>query len=159
MRLRTLFIVYGVSTVAAIATPFVLQGVKALALRAMPVNSEAPLQSAPGFSGFATHDPSTTIPACVAPNGTEYFGVRGIFYANAWNRQNVYDDGLTSYFASCAIRRDGTVYVEAMNDHAGWLRSYDPSHHLNWEATLPRVFSRIALSKTGTMYFETRPKT
>ncbi len=50
MRLSTLFAVYLVSTVAAIATPFAIHGAEMAYRRMILVNSEAPLELAPKWA-------------------------------------------------------------------------------------------------------------
>src|SRR5579863_1127760 len=160
MRLSTLFLVYAVSTAGAIATPFVIGGVEHVRRWTKPVNSEAPLEAVPPIYP-ATNSGDTTYarPACVASDGTEYYGNRGVFYAGGetGDIRYLYSDVSSSDFESCAVRADGTVYILAAHDREGWLRAYNPSGQLNWSVPLPRTFSHGAISKTGTTYISARP--
>lgn len=149
MRLSRLFLVYVLSTAAAMAIPFALGGFDYALRSAKPVNSEPALEATPAVYEVANSGNSQyALPACIGHDATEYYGERGYFYADAQtgNKRYFTEDVWSSHFHSCAIGTDGTVYALASTDRGALLNTYTPSGNLKWRISLPEVFSRVALS-------------
>ncbi|MGB9436145.1 MAG: PQQ-binding-like beta-propeller repeat protein, partial [Candidatus Acidiferrum sp.] len=161
MRLSRLFLVYVLSTAAAMAIPFALGGFDYALRSAKPVNSEPALEATPAVYEVANSGNSQyALPACIGHDATEYYGERGYFYADAQtgNKRYFTEDVWSSHFHSCAIGTDGTVYALASTDRGALLNTYTPSGNLKWRISLPEVFSRVALSSTGIAYIIARER-
>jgi sugar lactone lactonase YvrE len=159
MRLSRLFLIYLLSTAAAVATPFALYRIDYARRRMIPVGSGPALEAAPLVLPVSNSGNSTyALPACIAPDGTEYYGDRGYFYAydQAGNKRYLTDDAWSSNFDSCAVRADGTVYLLADHNREGSLSAYMRSGKLEWTISLPQAFSSVALSSSGIAYFVAR---
>jgi outer membrane protein assembly factor BamB len=161
MRLRRLFLTYVLSTAVAIAMPFMLAGIEHVRRWMKPVNSEKAIETPPRLtvSGDFSYA-SRALPACVAPDGTEYYGDRDVLYAKTKSgiQRNLDSEVGVSDFRSCAVRADGAVYVLARRDSEGWLRVYSALGQLDRTVQLPEVFSRLAISRNGTAYLAARPR-
>ena len=161
MRLSRLFLIYLLSTAAAIATPFALHGIDYARRRAIPVSSGPALEAAPlVFPVSNSGNSASALPACIAPDGTEYYGDRGYFYADnqAGNKRYLANDVWSSNFDSCAVRADGTVYLLADHNRDGILSAYTRSGQLIWTISLPQAFSGVALAASGITYFVARQR-
>jgi PQQ-like domain len=158
MRLRTVFLIYMLSTAAAIVAPYAMTTIVDARRKTIPVNSEPPQepapvpQSRPMWSGDG--------PACSASNGT-------IYYANGKQSDggdpgaNIqpFDDSLRSDFRTCAVSGDGTVYKVGSADGGPLsLNALEPTAQLKWSVPAQEVCSRPALGPDGSVYLVSRTR-
>jgi hypothetical protein len=155
MRLSTLFAVYLVSTVAAIATPFAIHGAEMAYRRMIPVNSEAPLELAP-TQHQAPRGTFNPIPACQAPDGTEYYMDYRFSAGSEIEARRVFVDDIT--VQSCAVGKDGTLHLVGTSQNENWFRAYSRSGQLKWSIPRDEYCSRPAVSGNGNTYLICMPR-
>jgi hypothetical protein len=155
MRLRILFALYLISTVAAIGTPLAIQTVEMARRRMIPVNSEAPLEPAPAQLE-APRGQFQPIPACQAPDGVEYYKDYHFSSGSDINDRRTFVPDITVQF--CAVSKDGTVYLVGSSDNQSWFRAYTRAGQLKWSMPRDEYCSPPALSRDGTAYFISMPR-
>jgi len=158
MRLRAVFLIYMLSTASAIVAPYAMTKIVNERRKAIPVNTEPPLESAPElqlrpmWSGDA--------PACSAPNGT-------IYYANGKQSDGSdpgantqpFDDSIRIDFRRCAVSGDGTVYKVGLTEEAPLsLNAFEPTAQLKWSVPAQDVCSSPALGPDGSVYVVSRTR-
>src|SRR5271166_6375830 len=161
MRLRTLFALYLISTAAAIGSPFAIQKVEMARRRMIPVNSEAPLEPAPAQLE-APRGEFRPIPACQAPDGVEYYKDYHFSSGSDINDRRTFVPDINVQF--CAVSKDGTVYLVGSSlvgasDNQSWFRAYTRAGQLKWSMPRDEYCSPPALSRDGTAYFISMPRT
>jgi len=166
MRLRTLFALYLISTAAAIGSPFAIQTVEMARRRAIPVNSEAPLEPAPAQLQ-APRGQFQPLPACQAPDGVEYYKDYRFSAGSDINDRRTFVPDITVQF--CAVSQDGTVYLvgsslagsspAGSSDNQSWFRAYTRAGQLKWSMPRDEYCSPPALARDGTAYFISMPRT
>jgi outer membrane protein assembly factor BamB len=157
MALRKLFLVYVLSTAAAIAAPFVMTWVEGVRRHAIPVNSEMALEPTPAINTpYSDSLGRNTRPACIAPDGIEYFGDVSFAMRGKQGALRLLGNVLANDFYSCAAARDGTVYVLGKDNQGHWLRAYGTSGDPKWTAYTGEFRSRLAIGQDGTPYLVTR---
>jgi hypothetical protein len=103
MALRKLFLVYVLSTAAAIAAPFVMTWVEGVRRHAIPVNSEMALEPTPAINTpYSDSLGRNTRPACIAPDGIEYFGDVSFAMRGKQGALRLLGNVLANDFYSCA---------------------------------------------------------
>ena len=151
--LSDLHVVYGVRYRGTVMTTIVNERRKAI-----PVNTEPPLESAPELQFRPMW--SGDAPACSAPNGT-------IYYANGQQSDGSdpgantqpFDDSLRIDFRKCAVRGDGTVYEVGLTEEAPLsLNAFEPTAQLKWSVPAQDVCSRPALGPDGSVYVVSRTR-
>ncbi len=115
MPLRWCFLIYVISTAAAVAAPYAMTTRVNALHKAIPVNSEPPLEPTPALPPRQlSYDNS---PACIAYNSAPYNET--IYYHNG-TQSDSRDPGsglrpfiasARGEFESCSVGIDGTVYV------------------------------------------------
>jgi len=158
MRLRTLFLIYGLSTAAAFAAPYAMTAIENARRKTIPVNSEPPLESAPALQSRGMW--SGDGPACSASNGTIYYGdAKQSDGRDPGGNLRPFAHSLRSDFLACAVGNDGTVYLPGVsNNRAWWLNAYEPTGQMKWSVPTQEVCSRPALGGDGTVYLVSRPR-
>lgn len=150
MRLQKLFVVYLISTAAAVGTPFAISRVDSVWRLMMPVNSEAAVEAAPEMHEGRPR-PLQPIPFCAAPLTAEYYYDDGDFSVGA-------DPGDCRSFISdlkvhlTAVGEDGSVYLEGHGDGQNWLRVYSRTGQLKWAVPIDELDNPLALGRDGTAY-------
>ena len=158
MRLRTVFLIYILSTSAAIAAPYVMTARVTAARKLIPTNSEPALEPAPALQSRRMW--SDTIPACIAFNALPFNDT--IYYQNGMQSDSR-DPGnvlrpfvsvASRGFDSCAVSIDGTVYVSetSANRSSWWLDAYAPTGQLRWQVPTEELRGRIAFGARGMVY-------
>lgn len=155
MRLPTLFVVYLVSTATAIATPFAIEAVNMAHRRMMPVNSEAPLEPAPA-QHEAPRGTFQPIPACQAPDGTEYYADYRFSAGSEINDRRTLVENIS--VQSCAVGKDGTLYLLGASENERWFRAYSRSGQLKWSIPRGEYCSRPAVAGNGNSYLVCMPR-
>jgi hypothetical protein len=156
MALRNLFLIYLLSTGAAIAAPFVMTWVEGIRRQAIPVNSETALETTPALNTpYSDWLGRNTRPACIAPDGTDYFGDISFAMRDKQGIRHLLGDALANDFDSCAIAQDGTVYVLGKDNQGRWLRVYGASGEQKWTTYTGELRSRLAIGQDGTQYLVT----
>jgi hypothetical protein len=156
MRLPTLFAVYLISTATAIATPFAIHEVEMARRRMIPVNSETPLEPAP-IQHEAPQGAFQPIPACQAPDGTEYFMDSSFSAGSEIENRRVFIANIT--VQSCAIGKDGTLYLVGTSENQIWFRAYSRSGQLKWSIPRDEYCSRPAVARNDNTYLVCTPRT
>jgi outer membrane protein assembly factor BamB len=151
MRLGTLFIVYLLSTAAAISSPFAISAVDKRWRRMMPVNSESPLESPPELH---TEQPRSLqpIPVCAAPAvAKDYYYDGGDFAVGS-------DPGDCAAFLPdfkvlhTSVGEDGTLYLEGKSDGQNSLRVYSRTGDLKWAVPIDEIENPLAVAPDGTTF-------
>src|SRR5580698_10459291 len=156
MRLSTLFVVYLVATAAAIATPFAIHGGEMVRRRMIPVNSETPLELAP-TEHQAPRGVFNPIPSCQAPDGTEYYMDYRFSTGSETEDRRVFVDDIT--VQSCAVGKDGTLYLVGTSENENWFRAYSRSGRFKWSIPRDEYCSRPAVARNGNTYLICMPRT
>src|SRR6202035_3706893 len=158
MRLRTVFLIYLLSTASAIVAPYAMTTIVNERRKAIPVNTEPPLESAPELQLRPMW--SGDEPACSASNGT-------IYYANGKQSDGSdpgantqpFDDSIRIDFRRCAVSGDGTVYKVGLTEEAPLtLNAFEPTAQLKWSVPVQEVCSRPALGPDGSVYVVSRTR-
>jgi len=153
MRLESLFVVYLISTAAAIGSPFALRAVDAGWRQAMHVNSEAALEAAPEMHP-GPPQPVQQIPVCAAPLVKGDYFDSGDFVVSD-------DPGGCRTFLSdikvlrSAIGEDGALYLEGRRDGQNSLSVYSQTGELKWTVPIDVIDNPLALGRDGTAYLST----
>jgi hypothetical protein len=155
MRLQTLFVVYLVSTAAAIATPFAIHEGEMARRRMIPVNSETPLEPAPS-QHEAPRGAFQPIPLCQAPDGTEYYMDSSFSAGSEIEDRRIFIANVS--VQSCAIGNDGTLYLVGTSENEKWFRSYSRSGQLKWAISRNEYCSRPAVARNGNTYLVCMPR-
>ena len=155
MRLRTVFVVYLLSTAAVIATPFAIHALEKARREMIAVNSEAPLEATPTLHPGPT-GPFQPIPICTGRNGTEYYNDRDLATGSEVSDRRTFIPDIEVH--SCAVREDGTLYVVGGKDQNYWLRAYSPAAELKWSVTTDEIQSSLAVARDGTAYLISMPR-
>lgn len=161
MRLPSLFAIYIVSTAAAFFTPYALHSVEMSRRRAIPVNSEAPLEPAPEQHPAPT-GAFSALPVCESPNGDDYY--KDSTFSEGGDieyRHTVIPDISVDF---CAVALNRTLYLVgssrdgSTSEAQNWLRAYTPTGVLKW--TIPReaYCSPPAVGRDGTVYLISMPR-
>jgi outer membrane protein assembly factor BamB len=154
MRLDTLFVVYLVSTVAAIGSPFTISVIDKEWRHTMHVNSEAALELAPELHP-GLPQPSQQIPVCAEPLvAKDYYYEGGDFAVGT-------DPSTCGVFLSdfkvlrTTVGEDGTLYLEGKSDGQNSLRVYTRSGELKWAVPIDEIDNLLAVARDGTVYLMT----
>jgi len=153
MRLERLFVVYLISTAAAIGSPFAIYAVDKEWRLMMPVNSEATLEPAPELHP-GRRQPLQPIPVCAAAVGAEYYDDGGDFSVGS-------DPGDCHNFIPnikvlrSAVGEDGTLYLEGPRDGQNSLSVYSRTGELKWTVPIDVIDNPLALGRDGTAYLST----
>jgi outer membrane protein assembly factor BamB len=159
MTLRKQFLIYVVSTSAAFAAPFAMTWVEGMRRHLIPVNSEAGSEKTPNLHAqYSDWLGRNTRPACIAPDGGEYFSDISFAMRDRQGNRRLLGDLLQRDFNSCAIAADGTVYVLGNEGERRWLRAYAPSGDSNWTAYTAERRSSLAVAQDGTPYLVARQR-
>jgi outer membrane protein assembly factor BamB len=151
MRLERLFVVYLISTAAAIVSPFALRAVDAGWRQAMPVNSEKALEPAPEQHAGQPQPPQP-FPVCAA-------AVQGAgYYDDGENFSVGSDPGDCRTFIPnikvmrSAVGENGTLYLEGARDGQYSLSVYSRTGALKWAIPIDDLDNPLALGRDGTAY-------
>jgi outer membrane protein assembly factor BamB len=147
MKLSTLYLVYSLSTVAAIGMPFAMAGLDKAKRAATPVNSEAALETTPSLQDTAR---DISLPLCSTPDGTDFFG-DGTIAADGRTRAE-FKTPIGGELSSCAGSADGVLTVGWDSNNKSLLRAYSPNGRLRWSASAAQVRSRWAIGQDGSAY-------
>jgi outer membrane protein assembly factor BamB len=160
MPLGKLILIYILSTCAAIAAPFAMTWAEGVRRRLIPVNSEAAIEKTPALhTPYSDSSGRNTRPACVGPDGTEYFADSSFTMLDKRGARRLIDNILQRDFDFCAAAPDGTVYVLGRGDQVLWLRAYAPSSGSKWTSRTGHFFrSRLAIGQDGSPYLITIEK-
>jgi hypothetical protein len=164
MPLRWCFLIYLISTAAAVAAPYAMTTYVNALHKAIPVNSEPPLEPAPALQPRRlSYDDS---PACIAYNSAPFNET--IYYHNG-KQSDSRDPGreirpfipsARGEFESCSVGIDGTVYVPGGSGDRTWsLAAYDPTGKLRWRVSTQELRSRTAMGNHGIVYLHSRART
>jgi hypothetical protein len=155
MRLGTLFVVYLIATAAAICTPSTLSVVDKVWRHAMPVNSEAALETAPEMHA-GRPQPLQPIPLCAAAAavGAEYY-YDGEDFSVGSDPSNCRSFIPDIKVVRTAVGEDGTLYLEGTRDGQNSLSVYSRSGELKWTVPIDDIDNPLAVGRDGTAYLST----
>jgi len=151
MRLETLFVVYLISTAAAILSPFALRAVDTGWRQAMHVNSEAALEPAPEMHpGWP--QPLQPIAVCAAEaTGAKYYYDGGDFSVGGDPSDcRSFLPNIKVLYS--AVGEDGTLYMEGPRDGENSLSVYSRTGELKWTVPIDDINMPLALGRDGTVY-------
>ncbi len=160
MKLRHQFLLYLLSTAAAIAAPFVMTKVETMRRQAIPVNSEPALERTPELNHT---NPGDSQPNCIAPDGFEY-SVEDFQYAasdkpNSRGKQQRSLQHNYDVLYSCAVAGNGTVYVLGKDhNNNNYLRAHSRDGTVIWTVPTDEERSDLAIGRGGTPYLVTTPR-
>lgn len=153
MRLERLFVVYLISTAAAIVSPFALRAVDAGWRQAMHVNSEAALEPAPEMHP-GQPQPLQPIPVCAeAATGAKYY-YDGDFSVGS-DPSDCRDFIPNIKVLNSAVGEDGTLYLEGTRDGQNSLSVYSRTRELKWTVPIDDLDNPLALGRDRTAYLST----
>lgn len=150
MRLNTLFVVYLASTAAAIVSPFALKAIDSGWRLAMPVNSEAALESAPEMHP-GRPQPLQPIAVCAeAATGAKYFHDGDFSVGSDPSDCRSFIPNIK--VLSSAVGEDGTLYLEGTKDGQNSLSVYSRTGELKWTVPIDDIDMPLSLGRDGTVY-------
>jgi len=151
MKLRTLYLVYLLSTASASGMPFAMAGLDKARRARTPVNSEAALETTPSLQETR---PDISLPLCSTPDGTDFFA-DGTLAAHGRTRGE-FKTPVGGELSSCAGSADGVLTVGLDSNNKSLLRAYSPDGRLRWSAAAAHVRTRWAASQDGSGYIVVR---
>ncbi len=151
MRLGTLFIVYLLSTAAAISSPFAISAVDKKWRHMMPVNSEAALESAPELHP-GQPQPSQQIPVCAEPLVAKDYYYDGGDFAVGTDPSNCGVFLSDFKVLHTTVGEDGILYLEGKSDGQNAIRVYTRTGELKWAVPIDEIENPLAVARDGTAY-------
>jgi outer membrane protein assembly factor BamB len=136
--------------------PWAFQTIGRTRLQMIPVNSEAPLETAPPRRPGSEY-PNDDKPAiCMGSDGTEYYRNGDVARVDqADSRARFFTD---FHAIACSIGDDSTLYFLGGNDQEKWLRTYNPTRALKWTRSTDEFRSPLAIARDGTVYMVSMPR-